>query len=658
MLRWIQQFRQKKTAFFRIVVLSAVFFFLENFFFPAFVLAQDTLGIQAAGAGTVLSGESIILIVVRVINAALALLGIVTVGLVLYAGYLIMTAGGNEEKVAQGKLVLRNAVIGLAIILSSFAIVQFVLSRLGAATGVEGLIGRRGPRTSIGDFSGSGALGEAIADHYPFRDERGVRRNTRIVVTFGEPVNPASFIADTNGNGVVGDCLDTGGEPLDWAVHCDQANTEIIRIAPTIDPGAVVPLAALAVPSGEANEIFTVVFRPLALLGSDIAPVAYSVELAEDILRAADETSVFSADLDGRYAWEFETATTIDTEPPSVENVYPSPGSRVPRNSVLQINFTEAVDPSVVQGTVGGAGGFTHIVFGNAAVAGEWQVSNAYRTVEFVSNDPCGENSCGEEMYCLPADPGATVLLRTSRLLSTNSFESIPLTGVADMAGNALDGDSDGVPDGQPALPADRRTAGAGESQPDNYQWSFAVDNTIDRAAPYVRTVSPGIDAEEIPFDAPVSITFSHRMWGATFRHIGLMNHESGDDEVPFWHRTRAETSLDDSLTVAEIDHRDFLDTSFYFPTVSSTVKNLTQNCLYPGRGPATTEANTSPSCVYEEDAEGNPLPGTGVNCVPVNSDRETDTGCVYTTTPNPDDWRLPTMDACLERLGEVSPLF
>ncbi|MBU2575994.1 pilin [Patescibacteria group bacterium] len=78
-------------------------------------------------------------IIALIINIFLGFLGIIAVILILYAGYMWMTAGGNEEKVAQAKLILRNAVIGLVIVLSSWAIASFVISRLSDATGGGGV---------------------------------------------------------------------------------------------------------------------------------------------------------------------------------------------------------------------------------------------------------------------------------------------------------------------------------------------------------------------------------------------------------------------------------------------------------------------------------------------------------------------------------------
>jgi len=55
--------------------------------------------------------------------------------LIIYAGFLWMTAGGNPEQVDKAKQWLTNAIIGLAIILAAYAISGFVIDNLFAATG-------------------------------------------------------------------------------------------------------------------------------------------------------------------------------------------------------------------------------------------------------------------------------------------------------------------------------------------------------------------------------------------------------------------------------------------------------------------------------------------------------------------------------------------
>src|SRR3989339_1651163 len=100
------------------------------------VMAQDTFGIDRVEQTDLnLSGTDPITIVIRIINTILALLGIIAVGIVLYAGFLYLTSAGNEDKIAQAKKLLTNGLIGLVIILSSFAIVKFVLNKFLDVTG-------------------------------------------------------------------------------------------------------------------------------------------------------------------------------------------------------------------------------------------------------------------------------------------------------------------------------------------------------------------------------------------------------------------------------------------------------------------------------------------------------------------------------------------
>ncbi len=110
---------------------------LLSFLAPVFAqTAAADFGISQVDESLVLSGdEDIRVIIGKIIRAALGLLGIIVLGIVLYAGFLWMTSGGDDEKIGQSKKLLTNAVIGLAIILSSLAIVQFVLSKLSEATG-------------------------------------------------------------------------------------------------------------------------------------------------------------------------------------------------------------------------------------------------------------------------------------------------------------------------------------------------------------------------------------------------------------------------------------------------------------------------------------------------------------------------------------------
>jgi hypothetical protein len=70
----------------------------------------------------------------KVIQVALSFLGIVAVCIVLWGGMRWMTAGGSEEKVKEAQKIMVAGLIGLAIILSAWAITSFVVTQLVSAT--------------------------------------------------------------------------------------------------------------------------------------------------------------------------------------------------------------------------------------------------------------------------------------------------------------------------------------------------------------------------------------------------------------------------------------------------------------------------------------------------------------------------------------------
>lgn len=72
-------------------------------------------------------------IAASVIRIILGFLGIVAVVIILLGGFKWMTAGGNEDKVGEAKKLITAGVIGLVIIIASFAIATFVLDALMGA---------------------------------------------------------------------------------------------------------------------------------------------------------------------------------------------------------------------------------------------------------------------------------------------------------------------------------------------------------------------------------------------------------------------------------------------------------------------------------------------------------------------------------------------
>ncbi|MFH1291988.1 MAG: hypothetical protein ABIH87_02215 [bacterium] len=93
----------------------------------------NSLGLSY-GADTGLGSRDVRSTVASIINVALGLLGIVAVVIIIIGGFTWMTAGGNEEKVTQAKKWIFSGIIGLAIILSAYALASWVITQLVSAT--------------------------------------------------------------------------------------------------------------------------------------------------------------------------------------------------------------------------------------------------------------------------------------------------------------------------------------------------------------------------------------------------------------------------------------------------------------------------------------------------------------------------------------------
>jgi lysylphosphatidylglycerol synthetase-like protein (DUF2156 family) len=114
-------------------------------FMPSVALAQPaggfTGGVQqgidaAAKPAGLQTQSSIPQIIGSVINAILTFVGVYLILLFLYAGFKFMVSNGNSDQVKEATKMIRNAIIGLIIIVAAFALTTVVLSALsGVGTG-------------------------------------------------------------------------------------------------------------------------------------------------------------------------------------------------------------------------------------------------------------------------------------------------------------------------------------------------------------------------------------------------------------------------------------------------------------------------------------------------------------------------------------------
>ncbi|MDO8621631.1 MAG: hypothetical protein Q7R80_00150, partial [bacterium] len=424
-------------------------------------------------------------------------------------------------------------------------------------------------------------------------------------------------------------------------------------------------------------------FVERALFGNADAPSAYIVRLTGGIKKAtrrADGTpeELFTGAF-REYSWDFSVSTTLDLIPPQITSVVPFPDGGqdtaagvvgVPdqaRNVIVQLNFNEAVDPTVTTGAITAADiaavpptGFRHLAVTRDAtrLPGGFVMSNQYRTVEFTTDSACGQNTCGGTVYCLP---GNAVLLSYAEAapLEAGGPAGLPFSGVMDAAGNSLDGNGDAAAGG-PGPAGTRRfdrggTENAGAS--DSVQWQFATNDTIDLTAPQIlevahqlkntgRVAYPGAinaslgDVENVALAAPIEVQFSKLMSGNVTSLIGLSEALGCNPTTGMgclWFMSSAEhedTGRDTDNTIdatrATIGHATFRDveTGFDVPQyrvrVDSGVKDIYQNCMFS----VADQSVTPPVPILDSSQWGPRGPIGGQTCVGApNQERDIVTG-------------------------------
>lgn len=130
-MKW--QFKKILILFLAAVATGALLFFVKFSY-----AAELNLGLSQVEQVIDLPTSDVRVVIAKIINVALGFLGIAVVLLILYGGFVWMTAGGDEKKIETAKKIITNAVIGLIIIVLSFAISSFVLSRLQEAVSPGG----------------------------------------------------------------------------------------------------------------------------------------------------------------------------------------------------------------------------------------------------------------------------------------------------------------------------------------------------------------------------------------------------------------------------------------------------------------------------------------------------------------------------------------
>ncbi len=313
-----------------------------------------------------------------------------------------------------------------------------------------------------------------------------------------------------------------------------------------------------------------------------------------------------------------------------------------PRNTTIQINFNKAMNPITLSGSSSNVEDSLQVIniANNELINGTFYISNNYRTVEFISDFQCGENGCGEKIYCLPEDGHIEVKLNAAPLQGCNSnndcmiyqpFTNCPssicqdndgnylpsadissgFVGIMDTSFNSLDGNRDGFAKGPDTF--------YDENNPniifgDNFKWSFFVTDEINLDPPKINIVSPsqgasfnGEDNIEIIFDS--LMRNSTLRTGSSFSSgpLGLVEHKrinvySSADVVGYWILTEnidSDFSGSPNYTKALINHSGLGSSITWRSQVGSGVENIYQNCFKPSEGLACGVTDSQPSCCF-----------------------------------------------------------
>ena len=103
----------------------------------ALITPGDVPGEIAAATG----GEgSIRSLALKIVNYFLTFLGIIAVMMIIYGGVTYVTAAGKQESIDNAKKIILYSLVGIIIILLSFAIVNTVLGSAGVGGGGGGVV--------------------------------------------------------------------------------------------------------------------------------------------------------------------------------------------------------------------------------------------------------------------------------------------------------------------------------------------------------------------------------------------------------------------------------------------------------------------------------------------------------------------------------------
>jgi len=128
--------KEIKFNFRNVVSALTICFVISLALFGGGVFAQVDTGLETTARGAGLDGgeTDLVKIIANIVSLVLGFLGVIFLILVIYGGFMRMTAAGDADKVGKSMKIIINAAIGVAIVLASYAITSFVFSNIEKVT--------------------------------------------------------------------------------------------------------------------------------------------------------------------------------------------------------------------------------------------------------------------------------------------------------------------------------------------------------------------------------------------------------------------------------------------------------------------------------------------------------------------------------------------
>lgn len=127
------KYKINQKIFVSTLIISIIFVFLLSF---NIVLAQSSMSDILSAAGETGAGfsaatkTSLSEYVGSIIQYLLSFLGVIFICLIIYGGFLWMTARGDSEQITKAKDIIISSVIGLVIVISAYTLTYYLLANI------------------------------------------------------------------------------------------------------------------------------------------------------------------------------------------------------------------------------------------------------------------------------------------------------------------------------------------------------------------------------------------------------------------------------------------------------------------------------------------------------------------------------------------------